>query len=155
MLITENRIPTVKAFMKILRDMGISEDGIGMTVAMLKGLPEMDETVRYIAAHPKVTEDKLISWVHRTQYLPNKRETYSPEQRKMPMKDRENKAVCAFIRFLNAMGISEEGIRMLSDMLWDWIDMEMVARYLEQHGRVSEETLLQWTYETLYFPRKQ
>ena len=63
MKITEQNREQVKAFARILINIGVSQLAGEMIVAMLKTKEQMDATVRYIEKNLRVTEEQLLEQV--------------------------------------------------------------------------------------------
>lgn len=63
MEITEQNRKLVKAFLKILMNIGVTEETAGAIVTMLKNEEQMDEVVRYIEQNPQATEREIFDKV--------------------------------------------------------------------------------------------
>ncbi len=60
MKITENNKELVKAFIRVLRDIGVSQTTSEMICSMLKSKAQLDEVVNFIEKNPKATENEIL-----------------------------------------------------------------------------------------------
>ena len=60
MIVTEQNSELLKAFIRILIDMEMSDEAIGMTIAMLKNVDQMDELVLFLEQNPNLTEAEIL-----------------------------------------------------------------------------------------------
>ena len=59
---TQNRA-AIKALMRILMNIGLSEEAIKMTVTALKSENQMDALVNFVEKNPKASEEEIIEEV--------------------------------------------------------------------------------------------
>ena len=60
MIVTEQNSELLKAFIRILIDMEMSDEAIGMTIAMLKNVDQMDALVLFLEQNPNLTEAEIL-----------------------------------------------------------------------------------------------
>ncbi|MBO5101514.1 MAG: hypothetical protein J6C39_03200 [Clostridia bacterium] len=61
MKITEKNKEIVKAFARIMRDVGVSQTTAEMITSMLKSKMQMDALVKFTEENPKATEAEILT----------------------------------------------------------------------------------------------